>query len=929
MMKNSQIILSALGISAVAFSALFIQDSVRSNPDYVVLNQFKKAEEKDEKRESIAGALEWYKMVRGNQVTGLVDPLDVQAAKDQANRLLKLNAKSRAALSATTWEETGPNNIGGRSRALVIDKNNPNRLYIGTSGGGFWISNDGGNNWEKRNGSDSASAIAVCAMAQAANGDIYYGTGEGFGSGIPYTSGAQTQLGEGIFKSTDGAASFSQLPSTKPSNSNSSGDQWAFVNKLVAHPTDANKIFAATGAGLKVTADGGATWAKPGGLNISSFMADVEISGDGNRVVAATNTAIYISNDGGATFGASIMGQGGMPTGSIGRIDVAIAPSNANYIYACLANSSTGGLKGVYKSTDAGVTWTAIGVGGSPVFDPLGQQGFWNIAFGVHPTNPDMVFLGGQLDLYRYTPADLWKPIANWVGNPFFGRLVHADMHGIVFNPANASTMYVVNDGGFYRTFNCDAVEPFFTEKNKNLSVTQCYGVAANTLGHVVYGAQDNGSGVMGKSANSPQEANVLTGGDGMRCAISSLNPNVLFTSTYGGSLNRATDGGVNAMSFKSFFDENVDLNQDGDPEENAIWNAPIFLKEKLSSDKKPLSAFLFGTNSSLWLTQGAVSSKAIWYKVGSMPGAGVSAITVPKNNPKLIYVATSGGALYRIDLPNILDSTYKYADTVNNKGAFNYQGNITQTLIGNFSGRYVTDVDASSDGKSVFVTLGNYGNTAYIYKSTKADTASTAAAAGFTDFTGSLPKMPIYSVLCLDGSATRILIGTELGVWGSESAGNPSWIELNMTGADQSKWHPRAATYEIIGVDGLREPNGGGFAGPVIYTGTHGRGTFRSLSHTTYWPVNASYVDENTEALNVYPNPTTGMATLDYTTDLSGSVTIRIFSLTGSLVKTTQAQAISGKNAISLNVSDLATGGYIVYLSNGNKKASTKLIKQ
>lgn len=927
-MKVTQIILGSVGLSVLAFAATLTDKINTTNPDYITLSEFKKKGGFERKKQKIAGALEWQKMVRANQVTGLIDPMDIENAKNEANRLMRRNTKVRATLASTSWEETGPNNIGGRARALVIDKNNSNKLYIGTSGGGLWISNDGGNNWTKRVGNDSTSAIAVCALTQAANGDLYYGTGEGFGAGIPYTNGAQTQLGEGIYKSTDGGASFTQLSATKPSNLNSSSDQWTFINKLVSHPNDASKIFAATGSGLKVTIDGGATWAKPASLSTSNFMADVEISTSGDRVVAATSNAIYISNDAGNTFGASIMGQNGMPVSAgLGRIDVAIAPSNPDYLYACLATSGSV-LKGIYKSIDGGQNWTTIGVGGSAVFDPLGEQAFWNIAFGVHPTNPDMVFLGGQLDLYRYTPADLWKPIANWQGNSFFGTLVHADMHGIFFNPSDANTMYVVNDGGFYRTHNCTASDPFFAEQNKNLNATQCYGVAANTLGHVVFGAQDNGSGLMGKKANSMQEANVLTGGDGMRCAISSLNPNVVFTSTYGGSLNRATDGGASAMSFKHFFDVNVDANNDGDPEEGAIWNAPIFLKEKkIGSDNA--SVFLFGTNSSVWLTQGATNAKAVWFKIGSMPGAGVSALCIPKNTNNIAYIGTSSGGVYRINLPSMIDSVYKYNDSLNNTGAFNYQGNITQTLIGNFPGRYITDIDASADGKVTYVTLGNYGNTAYIYKSSVADTASTVASASFADFGAGLPKMPIYSVLCLDGSPSRILIGTELGVWGSEGVNTPQWLEVNRPGNDETKWHPRAATYEVIDVSSLWNKDGSVYAGPVVYTGTHGRGTFRSTTHANYWPVGIERVNDNSISISLYPNPASSSTTISYQSNIAGKASIKIYSLTGSLVKTITADVSVGENKIPLQVNDLANGGYIVYMVSGGNNATTKFVKQ
>jgi hypothetical protein len=393
--------------------------------------------------------------------------------------------------------------------------------------------------------------------------------------------------------------------------------------------------------------------------------------------------------------------------------------------------------------------------------------------------------------------------------------------------------------------------------------------------------------------------------------------------------LYRATDGGANSLSFKSFFDKNVDANADGDPEEGAIWVAPILLKEKVNSDGEPRSAFLLGTNSSVWMTQGAISSKATWFQLAYSSNVGFSALTIPSENNKIVYAATSGGALYRIDVPDLIDSTYKYIDSVENTGTQVYANLITKTLIGNFSGRYITDVATDKTGRNVVVTLGNYGNTAYVYKSSKADTASNTSNAGFTDVTGALPKMPVYSAVFVGGDATKLLVGTELGVWGSEVVNGTLWAEMNMNSTDPTKWHPRAATYEIIELGSLKSADGSGYAGPVIYTGTHGRGTYRSTSLANYWPTAINTVNENTEKISVYPNPASSSASISYNTENAGTATIKIYSITGSLVKAYTSKVNVGDNTISLNLSDIANGGYIIYVSNGTKKASAKLIKQ
>jgi hypothetical protein len=188
---------------------------------------------------------------------------------------------------------------------------------------------------------------------------------------------------------------------------------------------------------------------------------------------------------------------------------------------------------------------------------------------------------------------------------------------------------------------------------------------------------------------------------------------------------------------------------------------------------------------------------------------------------------------------------------------------------------------------------------------------------------------MPIYSVLCIEGNPNRVLIGTELGIWGSENVGTPFWQECNITGSDPTKWHPRAATYEIIEVGSYSSPDGSGYSGPVVYSGTHGRGTFRSTTLSTYWPTNVQFANKYTEAISVYPNPATNLATINYNTSISGKASIRIYSLTGTLVKSFESNVQNGANSIQLDLTGIATGGYIVYLSNGEKHASAKLIKQ
>jgi len=329
-------------------------------------------------------------------------------------------------------------------------------------------------------------------------------------------------------------------------------------------------------------------------------------------------------------------------------------------------------------------------------------------------------------------------------------------------------------------------------------------------------------------------------------------------------------------------------------------------------------------------MTQGALKGNPIWFKISS--GLEFSALTM-SNDGKTVFAGTAGGAVYRITVPNLWDSVYRYTDTISNMpsgSTYTYPlySSCTTKLIASYPSRYITDLsNGGPNGNTLLVTLANYGNNSYIYKSL---TAVDSISPVFTDITSNLPKMPIYTSLCLGGSTNKFMIGTELGIWGSDNGGT-SWSELNMMNADESTWHPRVSTYELVEKDHFAnaDATGGGYRNSIIYSGTYGRGTFRSTSLSLYFPSSASFIGEHTGSISIYPNPAVNNAVLEYESEKAARVSIKIYSLTGTLIKEEWTNISSGKNQINLNISNLAQGGYIVYLNDNGKRASTKLIKQ
>lgn len=208
-----------------------------------------KYEEKNE--HGISGAIEWWMSVRVNDQTGELDLASMHEAYDAVNSM----SSNRS--MGIQWEEMGPDNIGGRTRSILFDKNNQGVIFAGAVSGGLWKSTNNGLSWGKVN--DLFESLTISTIAQASNGDIYFGTGEAFysfGLNNPTGFSAFGFPGRGIFKSTDGGNTFTQLTATIPATGNSTTEDWAYVSRLATSPTDANKIYASTNKGLRISSDG-------------------------------------------------------------------------------------------------------------------------------------------------------------------------------------------------------------------------------------------------------------------------------------------------------------------------------------------------------------------------------------------------------------------------------------------------------------------------------------------------------------------------------------------------------------------------------------------------------------------------------------------------------------------------------------------------
>ncbi len=567
-MKNNKLLLGSALIagSLLSFGYFYLENTSRYTTKINKETTASKSEEAEE--EGAKGAANWLFNVQKNPLTGTIDPLDVVKAREEAYQMNSLRSSNALGLD---WTELGPDNVGGRTRSILIDKNNPQRMFAGSVSGGLWVSNNGGSNWSNVQGFDQQPNLAVISITQAANGDIYAGTGEGdfyYYSG----SGSAGILGAGIYKSTDDGNTFSRLASTIPTTVNNTGASIATafcsVHEMASDPINASRIYAATKYGFRSSNNGGITWNHPirlgnGSANTSTSL-DVDVASDGT-VLANINNRLYRSATGDS--GTFTLISAGLPVSGVSRIEFAIAPSDPNYMYA-LAGKTSGMLLGVYQSIDKGLTWTTIGSGGSSEFEMFGTgQSDYDISVGVFPNDKTRIIVGG-VGIWQWKQTNpavagigQWSLAASQV--PFYTNTVipnwsyvHSDVHEIRFHPTNPSVFFIGCDGGIFRGydnyFGNGAIS--YQPMNNGYNVTQFYSIAFE--GDDPYkrafmgGAQDNGTNYVSGHGNTVRNAKSIGGGDGAECEISFLSPNVSFSTVYYGTLERHSSKGGDGNSF-------------------------------------------------------------------------------------------------------------------------------------------------------------------------------------------------------------------------------------------------------------------------------------------------------------------------------------------------------------------------------------------
>jgi len=965
-MRKQFLLISSLVLLVGASALVLSREGDATYGSFTLESKKAQAENPKSKAQTYADAAKWrFNLLKDEN--GNVSPSYIYNALAQADRYRSISRSNGLGLQ---WQELGPDNVGGRTRAILIDKRDTtnNTIYAGGVSGGMWKSTDGANTWTRLPSFDNWVGIACIAQAPAPDYSIYVGTGVGLdGSYSAGTSFGSFRYGNGIFKLNAADSGVMVTPSVIVNGFYQPGSSaWYEVNRIAVNPTNPSEIIAGTAAGLYKSLNAGGTWTQIqltgtlGSLN-SSMVSDVKWSSDGKNVFVSfysgTGNMIY-SNNGGSTWAMENTSNTGYPT-SPGRIDIAIAPTAPNTVYALMSNPSEC-TKGVYKSTNAGHTWAAVAVGG-PLFQLFeegggaGCQGGYDMAIAVSSSDPDKFYMGG-VNFYTGSASSGVQPADYGYSNESNPYYMHPDKHTIVIADNNPDLMFVGCDGGIFKSTDAltDFPNPTYTAQNRGYNVTQNYGIGAGLDGSVIGGSQDNGTNYINYYGNSFGAGSQVLGGDGFLNYVSQVNPDFYFGAIYYAALYRSSD---HAATWGGYFDVKVDpLGQGGASvcgaqavSGDAQFCTPYYLSETLNAvngmkqtsyqaldrthypgevvqvtsqtgkyqfdvtlsdtvyldstllvDDPIRSRVFMSTSCGVYATSDALNIAIIprWYKLTpSINGQAQSFVSTPDGDN--LYVATNQGYVYKFAHMNAHADTCVYP-----------AGSVVGVLYPNSSSADITysapavnriiegiDVDPNNNNHIAIAVSGfsSNPNQPHIYESLNGGQTWKADTAG-------LPNMPCYSIVIL--GTNSMVIGTEFGVW--------SW--------DGSSWHEEDNNFERVPVYRLIQRNLYTDGCPVLYLGSHGRGMWRS---TTLTPVSCqtavgtavNNVKPNAvSGLSIFPNPVHNTAKISLTLDNSADVTIRVFDMTGKLYsENTYHNATAGSNLFDLSASGLSNGTYMV----------------
>lgn len=914
---------------------------------------------------------------------------------EQSRRMSIAARSAESRIFATTtapWTPLAPMNFAGRVISLGFHPTNQNIMWCGSASGGLWKTTTGGTgapggiNWTYVPTGFPVLGVMAIAVHPTDGNTLYIGTGEvynGSAPGASPTGGGHIRTyrgtyGIGILKTTDGGATWTKVLDYAYSNLSGVAD-------ILINPNDPNMVFAATTNGVLRSTNAGATWDVI--LNVPMAMdicfkpgnPGVLYAGCGN--FASSGTGIYKSvNATGVspTFSAI---NSGLPAVISGKIALAISPANSNMVFASIGKDpNTSDAFGLYISTNEGASWTqrisaatAMGANSS-----LGQ-GWYAHDVAVSPNSTDSVYWA-EMELYRsinngasFTRETIWS---QWninfttVGATAEGTAntyAHADVHRIMISPFKSNTIFLLTDGGVFKSTNAG---DSFIGLNGGLQTAQIYpnmAVSMQNPNFMIGGMQDNEGLVY---EGNPGCRRIGSLGDGFHAAISSRNDDTCFIASYYLNIRRSTNQAVSWAA---------SLSNGNPPTETACFNAPFVMS---TNDPNVLYA---GTNR----IKKSINRGATWTNASAIlshTDAPILYIAVAPSNVNVVYASVAPGGGQRSKLYRSTNGGTSFTD-----------------ITGSLPDRYYSDIaiDAANSNR-VAVTLSGFGSS-HVYLTRDGGTT-------WSDIGGGLPDMPTNTVMFDPNNRRTIYIGNDIGVyyahgvpagsgalpassaltWTSynEGIGDAMLVsdllvtntgKLRLASFGRGLWERDLAPSSILpfvfkdfNVNVVNDGNqlrwtvatqenvdryeveysndATNFRKVGTVTATSGTGdiTYNYLHPVTndmdgfyririidkdgsfeYSIVQAVKARKPLTKLTVSPNPTTGAFIMKIPSDNKGALNMQVYDGAGKLVMLKRLELRAGAQEVPVNISHLAAGTYQLVCEGYQVKYTTRIIKK
>ena len=495
----------------------------------------------------------------------LIFPINVNSQKRKKKTKTPVIAITDSLYHGLKWRNIGPFR-GGRSVTSTGVGGKPHTYYMGSTGGGVFKTTDDGITWKNiSDGFFKTGSVGAIAVAESDPNIVVVGMGEHAARGV------MTSMGDGVYKSMDAGKTWSHLEL----------DKTRHISDVVIHPTNPNIIYVtAQGAqyapskerGIYKTTDGGKTWKNILSVNNTTGASSLSMDMTNPRILYASmwqhqrypwvmesggeNSGLFKSIDAGTTWTKMKLG---LPK-DFGKSGISVSRANPDRVFAVI--EAAGKKGGVYRSDNAGKTWKQVNSNRVNI-----ARSWYYMEIFADPQNENTVYV---------LNAPVMKSIDG--GKSFSNIPVpHGDNHHLWINPTDNKNLINSNDGGANISFN--GGKSWSTQQNQ--ATSQFYRVITdNLVPYNVYGGQQDNSAIGIASRTNDggidwKDWYSVAGGESAFIAFDPDAPELVYGGTYQGNISTWSRTSREQKSIKEYPELGLSI-APKDSKYRYNWNAPI-----------------------------------------------------------------------------------------------------------------------------------------------------------------------------------------------------------------------------------------------------------------------------------------------------------------------------------------------------------------